>query len=121
MRERGWGRVVNVTSVFGVVSKEQRASYSTSKFGLDGMTAALAAEVASDGVLVNSVAPGFVATDMTRKVLGAEGMRQMAARVPAGRLAEPPEIAALVGWLAGPENTYVSGQRIVIDGGFTRV
>jgi NAD(P)-dependent dehydrogenase (short-subunit alcohol dehydrogenase family) len=121
MCERGWGRVVNVTSVFGVVSKEQRGSYSTSKFGLDGMTAGLAAEVARDGVLVNSVAPGFVATDMTRKVLGPDGMRQMAEQVPARRLADPPEIAALVGWLAGPENTYVSGQRIVIDGGFTRV
>lgn len=121
MAERGWGRIVNVSSIFGTVSKEFRAAYSTSKFGLDGMTAALAAEVAGQGVLANCVAPGFVATDLTTAVLGEQGMKEVAARVPAGRLAKPEEIAALVAWLAGPENTYVSGQNVVIDGGFTRV
>jgi 3-oxoacyl-[acyl-carrier protein] reductase len=120
MRERGWGRIVNVSSIFGVVSKEQRASYSASKFGLDGLTAALAAEVAADGVLCNCVAPGFVDTELTRRVLGDAGIAQLVERVPARRLAQPAEIAALVAWLAGPENTYVSGQNVVIDGGFTR-
>jgi 3-oxoacyl-[acyl-carrier protein] reductase len=121
MRERGWGRIVNLSSVFGVVSKEGRAPYSASKFAVDGMTAGLAAEVARAGVLVNCVAPGFVETDLTRRVLGEQGMRDMAARVPIGRLAQPMEIARLVVWLAGPDNTYVSGQTFVIDGGFTRV
>jgi NAD(P)-dependent dehydrogenase (short-subunit alcohol dehydrogenase family) len=121
MRAAGWGRIVNIGSVFGTVSKEERASYSASKFGLDGLTAALAAEVAADGVLVNTVSPGFVDTELTRRVLGEEGIARMAAQVPARRLAQPAEIAALVAWLAGPDNTYLSGQNVVIDGGFTRV
>lgn len=121
MLRKGWGRIVNVSSVFGKVSREFRAPYSASKFGLDGLTAALAAEVASKGVLANCVAPGFVATDLTRSVLGPAGMRAVAKTVPARRLGRPEEIAALVAWLAVPENTYVSGQNFAIDGGFTRV
>jgi NAD(P)-dependent dehydrogenase (short-subunit alcohol dehydrogenase family) len=121
MRSRGWGRIVNIGSVFGVVSREERGSYSASKFAIDGITAALAAEVAADGVLVNTVAPGFVDTELTRRVLGDEGIARLVERVPIRRLGQPAEIAALVGWLAGPENTFVSGQRVIADGGFTRV
>ena len=120
MAKRGWGRIVNVSSVFGVVSKVQRGSYSASKFALDGLTAALAAEAAAFGVLANCVAPGFVDTDLTRRVLGAKGMKALAASVPIRRLAKPAEIAAFVAWLCGPENTYISGQNLVIDGGFSR-
>jgi NAD(P)-dependent dehydrogenase (short-subunit alcohol dehydrogenase family) len=121
MRSRGWGRIVNIGSVFGVVSREERGSYSASKFAIDGITAALAAEVAADGVLVNTVAPGFVDTELTRRVLGDEGIARLVERVPMRRLGQPEEIAALVAWLAGPENTFVSGQRVIADGGFTRV
>ena len=121
LRRKGWGRIVNICSIFGVISREFRAPYSASKFALDGLTAALAAEVASDGVLANCVSPGFVDTDLTRRVLGESGMAQVAAQVPIRRLAQPEEIAALVVWIAGPENTYISGQNIVIDGGFSRV
>jgi len=121
MRRKGWGRIVNISSVFGKVSREQRGSYSASKFALDGLTAALAAEAAKDGVLANCVAPGFIDTDLTRSILGASGMKKLAGRIPLGRLGRPEEIAAFVAWLAGPENTYVSGQNIAIDGGFTRV
>jgi 3-oxoacyl-[acyl-carrier protein] reductase len=120
MRERGWGRIVNVSSVFGVVSRAGRASYSTSKFGLDGMTAALAAEAAPDGVLANCVAPGFIDTELTRRVLGEAGIAELVQQVPARRLGTPAEVAELVAWLAGPRNTFVSGQNVVIDGGFTR-
>jgi 3-oxoacyl-[acyl-carrier protein] reductase len=121
MRRQRWGRIVNISSIFGRVSKELRAPYSASKFALDGMTAALAAEVASEGVLANCIAPGFIDTELTRRVLGEEGMRELAERVPMRRLGQPAEIAAFVAWLVGPENTYVSGQNLVIDGGFTRV
>jgi NAD(P)-dependent dehydrogenase (short-subunit alcohol dehydrogenase family) len=121
MKARHWGRIVNITSIFGVISKAQRAAYSTSKFALDGLTTSLAAEVAGFGVLANCVAPGFVETDMTRQALGEAGMREMAAQVPIGRLAQPEEIARLVAWLASEDNTYVSGQTYIIDGGFTRV
>jgi len=121
MRERRWGRIVNIASIFGVVSREFRASYSASKFALDGMTAALAAEVAADGVLANCVSPGFVDTELTRSVLGESGIADVVARIPIRRLAQPGEIAALVAWLVSRENTYVTGQNLVIDGGFTRV
>lgn len=121
MRRRGWGRIVNVSSIFSVVSREGRGSYSASKFALDGMTAALAAEAAVHGVLANCVAPGFVDTALTRRILGPRGMKELAKRVPAGRFAKPAEIASLVVWLCGPENTYISGQNLIIDGGYSRV
>jgi 3-oxoacyl-[acyl-carrier protein] reductase len=121
MRRRKWGRIVNISSIFGTISKEFRAPYSASKFALDGMTAALAAEVAAEGILANCVSPGFVDTELTREVLGEEGIRRLVSQVPIRRLGRPEEIAALVAWLVGPENTFLSGQNIVIDGGFTRV
>jgi len=121
MRERKWGRIVNISSIFGKISKELRASYSASKFALDGMSVALAAEVAKDGILVNCVAPGFIHTEMTRTILGETGMTEIATSVPMKRLGEPQEVAAFVAWLVSPENTYLTGQNIAIDGGFSRV
>jgi len=120
MRKRGWGRIVNIASIWSTLSRTGRGSYSASKFALDGLTAALAAEVAAHGVLANCVSPGFVDTELTRRVLGDDGIAQLVAEVPVGRLAQPKEIAALVAWLAGPENTFVSAQNVVIDGGFSR-
>jgi NAD(P)-dependent dehydrogenase (short-subunit alcohol dehydrogenase family) len=119
MRERSWGRIVNLTSIFGVVSKTGRASYSSSKFGLAGMTASLAVEVAGDGVLANCVAPGFVDTELTRRVLGDAGIAEMINSVPAGRLAQPEEIAHAVQFLASPRNSFITGQSLIVDGGFT--
>ena len=121
MKRRGEGRIVNISSVFGKVGKEQRASYSASKFALDGLTLALAAEHAADGILANCVAPGFIDTELTRRVLGESGISAMIAKVPARRLGTAPEIARLVLWLASRDNTYVTGQSIAIDGGFSRV
>ena len=121
MAERGWGRVVNLSSIWGKVTKAFRAPYSASKFAIDGMTVALAAEYASKGVLANCIAPGVIDTELTRRVLGDDGIRALCETIPAGRMGKPEEIAALAAWLCGPENTYVSGQNIAIDGGFTRV
>ena len=121
MREKGWGRIINVSSIWGTIAKAQRGAYAASKFGIDGLTAALAAEVAADGILANCVAPGFIDTELTRNTLGAAGMAELAAQVPQQRLGKPEEIANFVAWLAGPENTYISGQNLVIDGGFSRV
>lgn len=121
MVAQSWGRIVAISSIWGKISKSFRGSYSTSKFAIDGMITALAAEVAQSGVLANSVAPGFVDTELTRTVLGATGMAEMAGLVPMKRFGQPTEIATFVAWLAGPENTYISGQNIAIDGGFTRV
>ena len=121
MKKKGWGRIVNISSIFGKISKEYRAPYSTSKFALDGMTAALAAEVAPFGILANCVAPGFIDTELTRRILGEKGIKELVSQIPIGRLGKAEEIAAFVTWLAGPENTYLSGQNIAVDGGFTRV
>ena len=120
MKHRGWGRIVNISSVFSKVGKDSRAPYSSSKFALDGLTLSLAMEHAAAGILANCVSPGFVDTEMTQRILGADGIRDVLKSVPIGRLAKPSEIARLVLWLAGEENTYVTGQNIAIDGGFTR-
>ena len=121
MRARGWGRIVNVSSIWGVASKAGRASYSASKFALDGLTVALAAEHTADGILANCVAPGFIDTDLTRATLGEDGIRAMVSGVPSGRLGTPAEIAEVVLWLASEENGFIAGQNVVVDGGFTRV
>ncbi len=121
MKAKEWGRIVNISSIWSKITKAERSAYAASKFALDGMTVTLAAENARDGILANCVAPGFIETDMTREILGPEGIADIAAQIPAGRLGNPEEVARLVVWLAGPENTYVSGQNIAIDGGFTRV
>jgi NAD(P)-dependent dehydrogenase (short-subunit alcohol dehydrogenase family) len=121
MVRRGWGRIVNVSSIWGKLSKEHRAAYSASKFALDGMTLALTAEHAADGVIANCIAPGFIDTELTRRVLGEKGMQAIVSAVPARRLGQVDEVARLVLWLASEENTYLVGQNIAIDGGFSRV
>lgn len=121
MQRKAWGRIVNITSIFGQISKEYRGPYSASKFALAGLTTSLAVELAADGIVANCVAPGFIDTELTRTILGAEGIAELSLRVPAKRLGTPEEVAAFVAWLVSPENTYITGQNIPIDGGFTRV
>jgi 3-oxoacyl-[acyl-carrier protein] reductase len=121
MKRKGWGRVVNISSIFGLRSKSFRASYSASKFALDGLTVAYAAEFAKYGILANSVAPGFIKTDMTDKILGSRGIEEISSSIPMGRLGKSDEVANLVCWLASEENSYITGQNIVIDGGVNRV
>ena len=121
MKSQNWGRIINITSIFGNISKEYRAAYSSSKFGLDGMTAALASEVAEYGILANSIGPGFIDTELTKRVLGESGINKLRERFPIKRLGMASEIANFVSWLASEENTYISGQNLMIDGGFSRV
>ena len=121
MRKKKWGRIINISSIWGKISKAHRAPYSASKFAIDGLTAAISAEVAIDGVLVNSVSPGFIDTELTRSILGVEELSRLAMQVPMQRMGTIEEVAKFVGWLGGMENTYISGQNIAIDGGFTRV
>ena len=121
MKKKNWGRIVNISSIFGKISKEYRAPYSSTKFALDGMTIGLAAEVAPYGILANCVAPGFIDTELTHKILGAKGIAELTERIPIKRLGKSEEIAKLVVWLSSDENSYLTGQNIAIDGGFTRV
>lgn len=121
MVSRRWGRIVNISSVWGKISRSHRASYSASKFALDGLTLALAAEYGADGILANCVAPGFFDTELTRATLGEQGMLRMADVVPTKRLGQIDEVARLVAWLVSDENSYMNGQNIALDGGFSRV
>jgi len=121
MAQRGWGRVVNITSVWAVVAKERRLPYIVSKTGLNGLTRAMAVEFGSNGVLVNAVAPGFVMTEMTTRNNSAEELELIARGVPLRRLAQPQEIAELVAFLASSRNSFMTGQIVVCDGGYSVV
>jgi len=121
MITRGWGRIVNIASIWGIVAKAHRGGYAATKAGLIGMTRVLAIEGAAHGVIANAVCPGYVATEMTRANNGPEELAKIAKLIPIGRLAEPHEIAKTVWWLCSEENTYLCGQTIMIDGGFTAI
>ena len=118
MKRRKFGRIVNISSIWGVVSKEMRTSYSISKNGIHGITNTLAIELGKYGILINSVCPGFTNTELTRQNLSQDETRILCENIPLGRFAEPAEIAELVFFLCSPRNTYITGQKIIIDGGF---
>ena len=117
-RKRG-GRIINVSSVWSVVAKPRRLQYTIAKSGLNGLTRALAVELAPHGILVNSIAPGFVNTELTRQNNTSADIYQLCNSLPIGRLAETEEIAKVVRFLASDESSYITGQTIIIDGGFT--
>ena len=121
MKKRNYGRIVNISSIFGVISRQKRSIYSTSKFGLRGLTLSVANELARYNILVNSVSPGFVLTELTKSILTKEKMSKLADEIPAGRFATPDEISRVVIFLASSLNTYISGQNIIVDGGYVNV
>jgi NAD(P)-dependent dehydrogenase (short-subunit alcohol dehydrogenase family) len=126
MIERGYGRIVNITSIHGRFGEELALSYDAAKGGLEQATRTLAIELSRHGVLVNAVAPGFVATRMSVvdgvNELEGEWFQDIYVRygkLPMRRYAQPSEIAAQVAWLASSENSYVTGQVLTVDGGVT--
>ena len=119
MKGQNSGKIINIASIFGVVSKEKRAAYSSTKWGLIGFTKAVALDLAPFNVQVNAVSPGFVDTDLTRRIIGPANMKKLVETIPQGRLAKPDEIAKVVLFLCSDQNTYITGQNIVVDGGFT--
>jgi 3-oxoacyl-[acyl-carrier protein] reductase len=119
MMNNHYGRIVNISSVWSIVSKPGRLSYSVSKDGLNGFTRALAVEAAPFNVLANTVAPGFVNTDLTRQNNSKEEIDKLCGNIPLGRLAEPEEIAKFVLFLCSDDNSYITGQCLLMDGGFT--
>lgn len=121
MKKRRYGRIVNIASIFGSVSKAKRSLYSISKFGLRGLTVASALDLAPFNVLVNTVSPGFVRTDLTQSILNQTEIAEMTAKVPLGRFAKPEEISKAVLFLASDLNTYITGQDLVVDGGYVSV
>jgi NAD(P)-dependent dehydrogenase (short-subunit alcohol dehydrogenase family) len=126
MAERGYGRILSVTSIHARFGEEQSLAYDVSKAGLEGGTRTLAIELGPRGVLVNALAPGFVATRMSivqgQNELESEWFRtvyQEHRKLPLRRAAEPSEIAAHAAWLCSSENTYVTGQSLPVDGGLS--
>jgi 3-oxoacyl-[acyl-carrier protein] reductase len=121
MIDNNWGRVINIGSILGEISREFRSIYSITKSGLVGMTRAHSAEFAKFGVLVNCVAPGYLDTDLTRKNLGPLGMQEMSKQIPVGHLGSPRDIAEIVSYLASESSSFITGQVFTVDGGFLAV
>jgi len=120
MMKSRWGRVVNITSVVGVTGNPGQANYCASKAGMIGMSKALAAELASRGITVNCVAPGFIATPMT-DVLTDEQKAAITSGIPSGELGSAEDIASAVLYLASPEAKYVTGQTLHVNGGLAMI
>jgi acetoacetyl-CoA reductase len=116
MLDRGWGRIINISSVNGQRGQFGQTNYSTAKAGIHGFTMALAQEVASKGVTVNSVSPGYIGTDMVRAVKP-EVLEKIVATIPVKRLGEPEEIASIVAWLASDESAFATGADFSLNGG----
>ena len=116
MMKQRWGRIINITSVVGVTGNAGQANYAASKAGLIGLTKSAAKELASRGITVNAVAPGYITTDMTAG-LTEEIKLKMTESIPLGRLGTPDDIAPAVVFLASEEAGYISGQTLLVDGG----
>ncbi|MSR63226.1 MAG: 3-oxoacyl-[acyl-carrier-protein] reductase [Planctomycetes bacterium] len=112
------GRIVNISSVVGLMGNAGQSNYAASKAGLLGLTRSVAKELASRGVCVNAIAPGFIQTDMTAQ-MGETAAQELASSIPLKRIGTPEEIALAVDYLVGPGGAYVTGQTLVVDGGLS--
>ena len=116
MLDRGSGRIVNISSIIGEAGNIGQANYAASKSGLFGLTMSLAQETARKGITVNSVAPGYISTEMVAAV-PKEALDKVIAKIPVGRLGEPDEIASVVEFLADPDSGFITGQIYSVNGG----
>jgi 3-oxoacyl-[acyl-carrier protein] reductase len=116
MMKRRWGRVINISSVVGLIGNKGQANYAASKAGLIGLTKSVAKEYASRNILANAVAPGFIDTEMTQ-ALTPDARSALMAQIPLGRLGAPADVANLVAFLASEQSAYITGQVFVVDGG----
>ncbi|MBP0599644.1 3-ketoacyl-ACP reductase [Herbaspirillum sp. LeCh32-8] len=116
MVERGFGRIINISSVNGQKGQFGQTNYSTAKAGIHGFTMALAQEVATKGVTVNTVSPGYIGTDMVRAIRP-EVLEKIVSGIPVKRLGEPEEIASIVAWIASDEGGYATGSDFSLNGG----
>ncbi len=116
MLEKGWGRVINISSVNGQKGQFGQTNYSTAKAGIHGFTMALALEVASKGVTVNTVSPGYIGTDMVRAIRE-DVLEKIVATIPVKRLGTPDEIGAMIGWIASEDAGFATGADFSLNGG----
>lgn len=118
MKKHNYGRIVNIGSIWGIVSKSGRCVYSATKNGIHGVTNTLAVELAPYNILVNTVCPGFTLTELTQKNNTTEQIKIISSEIPMKRMAQPKEIAEVVYFLCSEKNTYLTGQKISVDGGY---
>jgi acetoacetyl-CoA reductase len=116
MVEKGWGRIINISSVNGAKGQAGQTNYSAAKAGMHGFSMALAQEMATKGVTVNTVSPGYIGTDMV-KAIRQDVLDKIIATVPVKRLGEPGEIASIIAWLASDEGGYTTGAEFAVNGG----
>jgi acetoacetyl-CoA reductase len=116
MRERGWGRIVNISSMNGLKGQFGQANYAAAKAGMIGFTKSIAQELAGKGVTANCIAPGFILTDMTR-AMRPEILEAEAAKIPVGRMGQPEDIAASVAFLVSDQASFITGEVLSVNGG----
>ena len=116
MMKRRWGRIINISSVVGLVGNKGQSNYAASKAGLIGLTKAVAKELASRNILANAIAPGFIETDMT-DAMTPEARAALVGSIPLERLGSPRDVASVVAFLASEHASYITGQVLVVDGG----
>jgi 3-oxoacyl-[acyl-carrier protein] reductase len=116
---RGFGRVLVISSLYGFLGRRGRLPYVMSKHALNGAVKTLAIELASYGVLVNAISPGYIGTKMTYKNNSPETISKFVSGIPLGRLGDPEDIAEVASFLCSPKNRYLTGQDLVVDGGFS--
>lgn len=121
MKQKKYGRIVNFASIWCDFSKERRIMYSIAKAGVKGLTTASAVELSKYNILVNAIAPGFVNTEMTSQNNTPEQIKALEEALPIKRMAEPKEIAEFVYFLSSEQNSFMTGQTIFVDGGFSCV
>ncbi len=118
MMRKNKGKIINISSIFGKVSKEKRSVYASTKHAINGLTKTLALDLASSNILVNSVSPGVIQTQLTKKVLGRSGINKMKKEIPLKKLGKTEDVANLILFLTSEYNSYITGQNYIIDGGY---
>lgn len=121
MKLNKYGRIINICSIWSKITRPKRSLYTMTKNGLHGLTQTMAIELAKYNIMVNSLSPGFTLTELTKETNTKEELKSIANMIPIGRMAEPYEIANVVLFLASEQNSYLTGQNIVVDGGFINV
>jgi 3-oxoacyl-[acyl-carrier protein] reductase len=119
MEAQRWGRILNISTIFSMVTKERRSAYSMTKAALNALTRSAAVEYGPSGILVNALAPGYVDTELTRQNNSLEALEAITSTIPLRRMAEPEELALAAAFLVSEQNSYLTGQTIAVDGGFT--
>ena len=121
MIKHRYGRIVNITSIWSTITRSGRSLYTLTKWGVVGLTKTLSVELAPYNILVNAIGPGFTRTELTEQTNSPEEIEKITAMIPIQRMAEPSEIANLALFLSSDLNSYLTGQNIIIDGGYTSI